>query len=151
MFRSFIIILSMLLAPAAFAQEREWLLDAQDEDVYLLFGVPETDDVALSFWCKIGSGKLKLFVPQGGWSAKRLKDMSFQIIIGDKAHNFVGTVTEDDDQQTASIETELTTDHSVLGELKTADRFSVISEKRTVTVPLGEADIAGLLKLCGAK
>lgn len=30
-----------LLAGAAHAQEREWTLDASEEDAYLIFGVPE--------------------------------------------------------------------------------------------------------------
>ena len=45
-----------LLAGAAHAQEREWMLDASDEDAYLIFGVPETDDGGISLWCRIGKG-----------------------------------------------------------------------------------------------
>ncbi len=55
--------LATIFVQPAFAQEREWLLDAVEEDVFLVFGVPDTNDVGVSFWCKIGTGVVSVFAP----------------------------------------------------------------------------------------
>ena len=54
-----------LCSNAVLAQERQWALDTADNDAFLVFGVAESDDVGISFWCTIGSDKLKVFVPEG--------------------------------------------------------------------------------------
>ncbi|MDO8353983.1 MAG: hypothetical protein Q7T14_11020, partial [Aestuariivirga sp.] len=43
------------------AQERVWTLDQTDAEVYLVFGVPETDEVGVSFWCTQQSGIVRLY------------------------------------------------------------------------------------------
>ncbi len=65
MFRrlSMLFALGLLLAGAAHAQERDWMLDASEEDAYLIFGVPESDDVGVSLWCRIGKGAVNLYMP----------------------------------------------------------------------------------------
>ena len=50
----------------ALAQERAWTLDAATEDAFLVFGVPQTEDVGFSLWCKIGSGKITMMTPEPG-------------------------------------------------------------------------------------
>ena len=47
-----IMLATLVLGSApSLAQERIWTLDQTDAEVYLVFGVPETDDVGVSFWC----------------------------------------------------------------------------------------------------
>lgn len=89
----------------AHAQEREWLLDAADEDAFLVFGVPETDDVGVSLWCKIGSGKVKLFFPEGSAELKADSSADFTVTVGDKPHVLKGTTTENAMTGATSIET----------------------------------------------
>ena len=50
-------------AGAAQAQEREWSLDVSEEEAYLIFGVPDTDDVGVSLWCPVGKGVVRLYLP----------------------------------------------------------------------------------------
>jgi hypothetical protein len=50
-------------APIVLAQEREWNFNTGDEEAYLVFGVPESDDVGVSFWCTIGRGDIGIFLP----------------------------------------------------------------------------------------
>ena len=59
-------VIFMFAAATAFAQEREWTFDTNDEDAFLTFGVPETDDVGVSFWCKMQSGEARVFLPEAG-------------------------------------------------------------------------------------
>ena len=58
MFHRLLLTVSLIAAATAStaAQERQWTLDASDEDAYLIFGVPESDDVGLSLWCPIQKG-----------------------------------------------------------------------------------------------
>src|SRR5262249_43377919 len=63
-------VIVMLAATSAFAQERQWVFDTNDEDAFLTFGVPETDDVGISFWCKIQSGEARVFLPEAGEELK---------------------------------------------------------------------------------
>ena len=44
---------TLLVSTLALAQERQWSLDTVNNQVFLVFGVPESDDVGLSFWCDI--------------------------------------------------------------------------------------------------
>ena len=62
-----------MLAGTAHAQEREWVLDTSDEDAYLIFGVPDSDDVGVSLWCPIGRGVVNLFVPRPTEELRKLK------------------------------------------------------------------------------
>ena len=65
--RPFIALAASLLGSSlALAQERVWNLDQTDNEVYLVFGVPETDDVGVSFWCTLQSGIVKLYIPEAG-------------------------------------------------------------------------------------
>jgi hypothetical protein len=57
------LMLALLYPVKATAQEREWQLDAQGEDAFLVFGVPNTTDMGISFWCKIGEKTMSLYAP----------------------------------------------------------------------------------------
>ena len=54
------------IALPASAQEREWIFDTGDEDAYLVFGVPESDDAGVSFGCTLQSGEIRIFLPEAG-------------------------------------------------------------------------------------
>ena len=47
----FAVIVMVLATGGPSAQERQWSLDAGDQDAYLIFGVPDSDDVGVSLWC----------------------------------------------------------------------------------------------------
>ena len=142
--------LATLVSPAA-AQEREWLLDAADEDAFLVFGVPETDDVGVSLWCKIGSDKVKLFFPDGSPSLAPDTKADFKISIDGKEHVFNGTTTANDMTGATSIESELSADDGLFAELQKADRFTATIGSHNTTFPLIEAGLENLLRLCRVK
>lgn len=56
-------VLAILVPSNSYAQEREWQLDAQGEDSYLVFGVPNTADIGMSLWCKLGQKTVSIFAP----------------------------------------------------------------------------------------
>jgi hypothetical protein len=139
-----------LLAGAAYAQEREWSLDASDDEAYLIFGVPETDDVGLSLWCPIGKGLVNVYLPVTTSEIPRANDKSAPLTIsaGDQTATFRGKADVNPEAAVSSVEAEIAVDHPVLKALLTADRFKVSSGAFEVIYPLYDADVAGLLDLC---
>lgn len=136
----------LLLAEPCFAQEREWLLDAADEDVFLVFGVPNTTDVGVSFWCKISTGSLSLFAPS---QATLIAPNSIALSIGTKTFDLPTAPSNDGDTKT--VEAKLVPQDLILSELQAAERFSLTIGNHKSVYPLMDADFAGLLKLCSAK
>src|SRR6185503_14762561 len=65
----------------ASAQEREWSFDTGEEDAYLVFGVPQTEDVGVSFWCTIGAAEIKVFLPEAAESltADKTATIDFEV------------------------------------------------------------------------
>jgi hypothetical protein len=136
----------LALATSSAAQEREWVLDAAEEDVYLLFGVPNTTDVGVSFWCKISSGKVSLFAP-APTTQRKLKSVSLEI--GKATFDLDAALSEDSRQ--VSLEAKLVPQGKILAELQSAERFTLTVGKHKSIYPLIDADFAGLLKFCNIK
>ena len=150
----FTILAVTLLAAAtggARAQEREWSLDAADEDAFLVFGVPETDDVGVSLWCKIGSGKVKFFFPEGSADLEPDTSAQFTLTINDKAHVLTGSTSANEMSGATSIETEMPVTDPLLAEITKASRFTAVIGTHTITFPLMDAGFENLLRLCTPK
>lgn len=148
------IVAALLLAAShlpASAQEREWNLDAQDEDAYLVFGVPESDDVGASFWCKLGSGKVKLFFPEGGPGLKPGTTTNFAIIANGKTFDLPGSTADNELLGTVSIETETTISDAIIAALRAADRFTARIGGHDTIFPLLDSGFEDLVKLCQVK
>jgi hypothetical protein len=151
MFRRLLMLFAIgLLAGAAHAQEREWMLDASDEDAYLIFGVPESDDVGVSLWCRIGTGTVNLYLPVPTRQMPKTKDGAAPLTItaGKETATFRGKADLNRQADVSSVEAEIAGDHQILTALLDADRFSVSAGGSDVVFPLYNADLADLLTLC---
>jgi hypothetical protein len=129
----------------ALAQEREWLLDAAGEDVFLVFGVPGTADVGVSFWCKLGSRKASLFAPIPTAATKRIPN---KVTLGIGKKTFVLRAQPLQQPQLQSIEAKLVPQDDIISRLRAEDSFSMTVGTHKATYPLNGADFDGLLKLC---
>src|SRR5262245_4433604 len=86
-------VLAAFLACAAlpaWAQEREWIFDTADEDAYLVFGVPESEDAGISFGCTLQSGEIRIFVPEAGEDLKADQKIKLTITAGGKTYIYDG-------------------------------------------------------------
>jgi hypothetical protein len=140
----------LALTIPAVAQERQWALDTSDQDAYLIFGVPESDDVGLSIWCTIYSGKSKIFVPKVSGYLKPGGHATMRLTAGEVSVRVQGLVTDNQDAGTRSLEAELPTSSPLYAALQTADRLRITIAGVEQVYPLADADVAGLLKLCNA-
>lgn len=141
----------LLVGGPALAQEREWMLDAANDDAFLVFGVPETDDVGVSFWCKIGSGRIKIFFPEG--SAELAPDTvaEFSVTAEGKAYALRGKTSANAMTGATSIESELDLTDPLIVDLEKSDRFVAKIGHHELTYPLIDAGLSELTKLCRSK
>lgn len=150
MFKSFLLSVSLVtgFSASAAAQERQWSLDAGDEDAYLIFGVPESDDVGVSLWCTIRSGEISLFVPEADPTLKPGTTVPFTITAGATVVELKGETTANEEAGSTSLETKIPESSPIFAALTGADRFKIKVGSEENIFPLIDADVAGLLELC---
>jgi hypothetical protein len=150
MFSRSIVSLSLLamLAGAAAAQERQWSLDRGGEDAYLVFGVPETDDVGVSFWCTMHTGAINIFISQIESSTASRKHVPFMLEAGETVARLEGKTTASPETGATSLEAKVPDDQPIFAAMKAADRFKVKVGEEENIYPLIDADLIGLLALC---
>lgn len=144
-----------LLAPglsggAALAQEREWTLDASDQEAYLIFGVADSDDVGVSLWCPLKKGLVNLFVPRPTPELAKLErhKVPLTLKVGSEAETFGAKIDLNREAANSSVEVEMPADSKLLKAMATTDRFSVTVGGEDVVFPLYDADVPALLDLC---
>jgi hypothetical protein len=144
--RIYLALLLVALASSAKAQEREWTLDRTDQDVFLVFGTPETDDVGVSFWCRIGSKKLRLFLPVE--SKPAAYNTSLMVTI--HGHEFTLPVAASQNEMTDgnTLEAEFEVTSPMVKALQDNNYFIVAYAGAKSSFPLVNADTAGLIRLC---
>ena len=139
-----------LVTGEALAQEREWTLDASDQEAYLIFGVADSDDVGVSLWCPAKKGVVNLFVPRPTAELQKVsrRHVPLTLTVGNETATFAGKIELNNDAPTSSVEVEMPVDSPLLKAMQTADRFIVKVDSQEVVFPLYDADIAGLLDQC---
>jgi hypothetical protein len=151
MFRLFLPLVAIgFLAGAAHAQEREWSLDASEDDAYLIFGVADSDDVGLSLWCPVGKGVVNLFLPVPTSQMPKSKDKAAPLTVtaGKETATFRGKADINREAAVSSLEAEIAVDHPLIAALKDADRLTIKTGTAEIVFPLFDADVEGLLALC---
>ena len=137
----------LAVSSPVFGQEREWNLDVTDQDAFLVFGTPETDDVGLSFWCKLSSTTIKLYVPHTNLALKEGQKTRVKLDISGKHFDFTGSPALDE-TTTKAIEVKIDVEDRVFSQLINADHLSIRIGKKEMNFPLLDADIEGLIKIC---
>ncbi len=139
-----------LASGAAHAQERDWALDASDQEAYLIFGVADTDDVGVSLWCRTRKDMVNLYVPRPTAELERLdrRKVPLTVKAGEETATFAGKIDLNRGYPSSSVEVEMPVDNPLLKALEKADRFSVKIGDQEVVFPLYNADVTALLGLC---
>jgi hypothetical protein len=151
MLRTLLLLLALgLMAGAAPAQEREWLLDAGDEEAYLIFGVPDSDDVGISFWCVLRKDMVNLYLPRPTEELRTLKgkEVPVKLSAGGEAVTFRGKLQLIPEGLYSSVEVEIAADHPVLAAMSESDRLRLRVGTEDLIFPLYDANLAGLIELC---
>lgn len=145
-----IMLTTLVLGSApSLAQERVWTLDQTDAEVYMVFGVPETDDVGVSFWCTQQSGIVRLYFPDSDPALKPGAEVKFKLEVAGKSFPLKGKAAFNEESTGTSLEAELKTTDPVFAILQTANRFAVKAGSTSHVFPLSEADFPTFLDVCG--
>jgi hypothetical protein len=148
-FRSLLLLAAVcLFGDRALAQEREWSLDASDQDAYLIFGVPESDDVGISLWCPIRRGTVNVFMPETSEDLQPGRTVQMVIEAGEAKAAYRARTEANEDAGIPSAEAKVPADAPVFEAMKQADRFRIIIGRHETVFPLYNADLPGLLALC---
>lgn len=140
--------LATALAGVAQAQERQWSLDAGGEDAYLVFGVPDTDDVGLSLWCTIGSGSINVYVPGSHGGLAHGQQASITLKAGEQTAELTAMAEVNPEAGESSVEGAAPADFPIFKSMLASDRVRVRVNGEDNVFPLIDADLAGLLELC---
>ena len=138
---------AILAAPAA-AQERQWSLDASGEDAYLVFGVPDSDDIGVSIWCPIQQGEVHVYLPETAENLGDGQKTAMTISTDDMSINVEAALDAGQDGGTSSVEATLPDDSPIFASMLKADRFTIKVGSDETVFPLFEADLSGLMDLC---
>jgi hypothetical protein len=141
------LLLGFAVSPAL-GQEREWTFDTGEDDAYLVFGVPETDDVGVSFWCSIGVGAIRIFLPEAGNTLAAGKEVKLDVKINGKTFSLDGDTAPNEESGATSVEAQIATTDPFFAALPATDRFSVKVGKEESIFPLEGADFDSLLRVC---
>lgn len=140
--------LLVIAALPAAAQEREWIFDTADEDAYLVFGVPESEDAGISFGCTLQSGEIRVFVPDAGEELKPDQKIKLTISAGGKDFTYDGLTTPNEMSATTSAEAAIPAGDSLFTDLRNTDRFTVKTGTEENTFPLAGSDFESLVRAC---
>jgi hypothetical protein len=144
----FVVLYFILTMNSAFAQERQWSLDASEREAFLVFGVPDTDDVGLSFWCEIGKGKISIFAPVPHSNVSKDKRIHIDLKIDDAKFNIIAKASQTPGTTAASVEALVDPKGTVMQAVMKSQTFAVTALEHTASYPLIGADVEGLLRVC---
>jgi hypothetical protein len=144
----FAIITLLSAAHYAVAQEREWTLNASDKEAFLVFGVPDTDDVGLSLWCEIGTNKFSVFVNNIGGHLKQNQSTIISIDVDGKKYSIKAKAAVDKLGRSQSIEGQISSNDAFLKSAENGTLLKTTIQGHTTTYPLTDADITGLIRTC---
>ena len=145
-----ILVLIALLASTQIvtAQEREWTLNSSDKEAFLVFGVPDTDDVGLSFWCEIGTNKVSLFVNNSPAQLKENQIVTMAVAVDDKKFSVKAKAAIDKNSGLPSLEGKISITDPLLKTAPNGNTLKVTIAGHINTYPLIDADFTGLLRTC---
>ncbi len=137
-----------LLSTPVLAQERQWTLASIDKQAFLIFGVPNSEDVGFSFWCETGKGQMTAFVPERQIPLKVGAKVSMLVSVDGKQQTLRGIVAKDAASGQITVEGKFSLKDILISRLQGGQSLSVSVKGHTHTFPFGGADFAGLLSAC---
>lgn len=116
----------------------------------MIFGVPETDDVGISFWCPLQKGEINVFLPVSDQSLTNGATLPMTLSAGAMAVTVEAKVDANAEAGNPSVEGKLAADSPFLSALIELDRFQLTVKDTTTIFPTTDADLKQLLELCRA-
>lgn len=115
----------------------------------MIFGVPESDDIGISFWCALRSGEVRIFVPEASETLKPDDTIEVKLTAGDKTFPLSAKTASNEEAASISLEIAVSASDPMFGTLEEADSFSLSFATDTQAFPLSGTDFPELLRACG--
>ena len=131
-----------------FAQERQWSLDSADNQAFLVFGVPDTEDVGLSIWCEIGKGQMAAFLPETRIPLRVGETVPMTITVDGVQEVLKGVASREASTGQMTVEGKFSLKDILISRLKEGQTLAVSVKGHVNTFPFVDADFAGLLSTC---
>jgi hypothetical protein len=138
----------IMSATAAGAQEREWSWGISETEAYLVFGVPESEDVGISLWCTQGTGEIRVFIADANVKLAADIDTAIEFTVGDKKFMVPARTMANELDATTSAEGAASASDPVFPALQGTDRFDVSVAGESQTFPSAGQDFANLTQAC---
>ena len=138
----------IMSATAALAQEREWSWGISETEAYLVFGVPESEDVGISFWCTQGAGEIRVFIADANVKLAADVDTAIEFTAGDKKFMVPARTMANELDATTSAEGAASASDPGFPALQGTDRFDVSVAGESQTFPSAGQDFANLTQAC---
>jgi hypothetical protein len=132
----------------AAAQERQWTLNAALQDVSLEFGVGGTDDVGLSFYCEIGSGKVAIFMPFDRNLIAKDGAVPAHLKIDETDFDIHMQASKSASSRSGGLEGPVRVDGTVMGALNGSRELTIEALGKVSHFPMVDADVDTFLKTC---
>ena len=142
------VLLLALTATAAAAQEREWAFVTNDDQAWLGFGVPESDDAGIVFSCTMGTGAIKIYVPESRKILTPGSKANVSFMAGGQAFTYSAAILANEQAGIASLEADAAPGDPLFAALQAADRFALSIAGEDDMFPLAGSDFASLLSAC---
>jgi len=137
-----------LLSTPALAQERQWNLQSTGKQTFLIFGVPNTDDVGFSLWCEVGKNQMSAFITENQVPLKAGESVSMLISVDGKRQALHGLVTKDAASGLLTVESKFGLKDVLISRLQGAQSLSISVKGHITALPFQDADFAGLISAC---
>jgi hypothetical protein len=141
----------ILFAGCAHAQERQWTLNAALQDVSLEFGVNGTDDVGLSFYCEIGSGKVSIFMPIDRQLITKDAKVPVLLKVDDTEFPIQMQASKSEGSRSGGLDGPVKVDGTVMQAMNGAREFSIFALGKAMNFPMLDADVDGFVKVCSGE
>ena len=139
---------AIVMAAGAAAQEREWSWGTSDTEAYLTFGVPESEDLGISFWCTIGSGEIRVFIADANEKLAADIDTMIDFTAGSTQISLRARTTPNELDATTSADGTLPADSPLFKALGAVDRFTIAVARESQTFPSAGLDFSKLVDAC---
>ena len=147
-FGLFYMVLGAGSALAQATQEREWSLDSTDNQAFLVFGVPDTDDVGLSFWCEAKGGTMAVYLPEPLMALKQNQSVPMTLSVDGSKTVLAGHAARDEASGKFTVEGKFKPSDKLFSQLKNGNSISISVKGHADTFPLADADFEGLADAC---
>jgi len=147
-FRVPLLLVCLVFSTGAIAQERQWSLDTADNQAFLTFGVPDSEDVGLSLWCEIGKNQMSLFMPETKSRLRVGENVPMLVLVNGVRSQLIGIAAKDAASGLMSVEAKFGLKDRLISGLTDAQTISVRVKNHDTNFPFSDADFSGLLATC---